>query len=153
MTSDGAARVLSGSLHLEPRALVLPRAVRFAVVAACLRALPEEGCGLLAGVAGTTEVERVFPIRNAAASAKLYALDARQHLLADRAAQDDGLQIFGVFHSHTHTDPYPSPTDVLQAPDPSWHYVIVSLRDEVPSLRSFQIVSGVVNEEPIVERA
>ena len=39
-----------------------------------------------------------------------------------------GLEIIGVVHSHTHTEAYPSPTDVAQAPDPSWHYVIVSLR-------------------------
>ena len=33
-----------------------------------------------------------------------------------------------MVHSHTHTEPYPSPTDVAQAPDPAWHYVIVSLQ-------------------------
>ena len=35
-------------------------------------------------------------------------------------------------HSHTHTEAYPSPTDVAQAPDPGWHYVIVSLKREAP---------------------
>ena len=34
-----------------------------------------------------------------------------------------------AFHSHTHSEAYPSPTDVAQAPDPTWHYVLVSLRD------------------------
>ncbi|MEZ5237610.1 MAG: Mov34/MPN/PAD-1 family protein [Microthrixaceae bacterium] len=52
-------------------------------------------------------------------------------------------------HSHTHTDPYPSPTDVEQAPDPAWHYAIVSLRDDVPMLRSFRIVQGGITEEPV----
>ena len=42
------------------------------------------------------------------------------------------MEIIGVFHSHTHTDAYPSPTDVAQAPDPDWHYVLVSLRDTHP---------------------
>jgi proteasome lid subunit RPN8/RPN11 len=58
----------------------------------------------------------------------------------------------GVFHSHTHTDAYPSPTDVVQAPDPSWHYVIVSLRDVQPVVRSYRIVDGLVEEESVVIR-
>src|SRR3546814_12561359 len=57
------------------------------------------------------------------------------------------LAIIGVVHSHTHTDAYPSPTDVAQAPDPDWHYVIVSLRDEAPVLRSYRIVDGTIIEE------
>ena len=64
-----------------------------------------------------------------AASARVYTVDPKDHLRADRDAEARGLEIIGVFHSHTHTDAYPSPTDVAQAPDPGWHYVLVSLRD------------------------
>ena len=53
----------------------------------------------------------------------------------------------GVLSSHT--DAYPSPTDVAQAPDPDWHYVIVSLRDDLPSLRSYRIVDGEITEEQV----
>ena len=52
-------------------------------------------------------------------------------------------------HSHTHTEAYPSPTDVAQAPDPSWHYVIVSLKRDAPVLRSFRITDGEIAEEPV----
>ncbi|HUS62643.1 MAG TPA: Mov34/MPN/PAD-1 family protein, partial [Acidimicrobiales bacterium] len=52
-------------------------------------------------------------------------------------------------HSHTHTEAYPSPTDVAQAPDPTWHYVLVSLRDMAPVVRSYRILDGTVMEEPI----
>ena len=55
-----------------------------------------------------------------------------------------------MFHSHTHTEAFPSQTDVDQAPDPSWHYVVVSLRDLAPVTRSFRIVDGKVSEEPVV---
>ena len=54
-----------------------------------------------------------------------------------------------MFHSHTHTAPYPSATDVAQAPDPGWHYVIVSLANPDPALRSYLIVEGTVSEEPV----
>ena len=85
-----------------------------------------------------------------AASARVYTVDPGEHLRADRDAEGRGLEIIGVFHSHTHTDAYPSPTDVAQAPDPTWHYVIVSLRDLAPVVRSYRIEDGKITEEPVV---
>jgi proteasome lid subunit RPN8/RPN11 len=135
-------------------AFVLPLHVVDEMVAHCLGAFPEEGCGLLAGDTDSPQVvERCYPTRNAAQSAKLYVVDPRDHLRADREAEAAGLSIVGVFHSHTHTDPYPSPTDVAEAPDPTWHYVIVSLRHEVAALRSYRIVAGVVSEERVASPA
>ena len=85
-------------------------------------------------------------------SARLYTVDPLAHLRADRDAEARGQQILGVFHSHTHSDSYPSPTDVAQAPDPAWHYVIVSLRDIHPAVRSYRIVDGEIEEESVVIR-
>jgi len=90
-----------------------------------------------------------WPGRNLAASSTLYELDPGDHLRADREAEGKGLEIVGVFHSHTHTEAYPSPTDVARAPDPEWHYLLVSLADEEPVLRSFHIREGVITEEPV----
>lgn len=123
------------------------------MVAHCLASYPEEGCGLLVGPPDGSAVTRCVPTGNVAASAKLYTVDPRAHLRAERDAEEKGLAVVGVFHSHTHTDPYPSPTDVVQAPDPSWHYVLVSLRHELASVRSYRIVGGAIAEEPIFEAA
>ena len=116
-------------------------------------ARPAEACGLLAGVLGDIDVTAVYPCRNAAPADKqnvVYELDPGDHLRADREAQANGWEIIGVYHSHTHTDALPSPTDIAQAPDPSWHYVVVSLRLPAPVVRSFTIVDGEVAEEPLV---
>jgi proteasome lid subunit RPN8/RPN11 len=121
------------------------------MMAHCLRELPMEGCGLILGASDGRVAVGVVPTRNAAASSRLYSVDSRDFLRADRAAEADGLQVIGVFHSHTHTDPYPSPTDVSQAPDPGWHYTIVSLRHQLPSIRSYRIVEGEVTEELVVD--
>jgi proteasome lid subunit RPN8/RPN11 len=129
--------------------LMIPAHVVDEMVAHCLGALPEEGCGLLAGDPVTARVERCYPTANATGSAKRYVVEPRDHLRADREAEAHGLSIVGVFHSHTHTDPYPSPTDVAEAPDPTWHYVLVSLRHEVAALRSYRIVDGTITEERI----
>ncbi|HTW98735.1 MAG TPA: M67 family metallopeptidase [Acidimicrobiales bacterium] len=135
---------------MEGRGLVMGAEDVALMIAHCLRAYPLEGCGLIATAPGSPVVERCYATRNAAESARLYTVHPLDHLRADRDAEEAGLVIAGVFHSHTHTDPYPSPTDVGQAPDPSWHYVLVSLRHEMPSIRSYRIVAGEISEEALV---
>ena len=133
--------------------LTLPRQVHDQMVAHCLTGLPDEACGLLGGDAETGQAVTCYPTRNLAASAKLYTVDPKEHLRADRDAEAAGTSIIGVFHSHTHTEAYPSATDVSQAPDPTWHYVLVSLRDIQPVVRSYRIVDGKISEEPVVLQA
>ena len=120
------------------------------MVGHCYDGLPDEACGLLGGYATEGKATLCYPARNVAASAKVYTVDPGDHLRADRDAEGRGLAILGVFHSHTHTVAYPSPTDVAQAPDPTWHYVIVSLAEEAPVVRSYRIVEGNIAEEPVV---
>jgi proteasome lid subunit RPN8/RPN11 len=129
--------------------LLLPKLVHDQMVAHCLDGLPDEACGLLGGDLESGEAVICYPTRNLAASAKLYTVDPAEHLRADRDAEASGHSIIGVFHSHTHTEAYPSPTDIAQAPDPGWHYVLVSLRDVQPVVRSYRIVDEVVTEEPV----
>ena len=116
--------------------------------------LPLEACGLLGGDPVTGKVPASSTrARTSAASSRVYTVDPKDHLRADRDAEGRGLEIVGVMHSHTHTEAYPSPTDVAQAPDPGWHYVIVSLKREAPVLRSYRIVDGEITEEPVELRA
>ena len=129
--------------------LKLPRSVFDEVVALALEVYPYESCGLLAGPPGGDVVTRFYRCRNAAESARVYTVDPGDHLRAERDAEAQGWQILGVVHSHTHTAAFPSPTDVAQAPDPAWHYAIVSLQQDEPSLRSYRIVGETVTEEPI----
>jgi [CysO sulfur-carrier protein]-S-L-cysteine hydrolase len=124
------------------------------IVGHCYDGLPNEACGLLVGPLGgngepTGVVTAARPCRNSDASAVTYTVDPRDMLAAMRAAEARGDEIMGVWHSHTHTDPYPSPTDVRQAADPAWMYVIVSLRDQVPMLRSYRIRAGDIAETSV----
>ena len=113
-----------------PAVLQLPQAIVDDIVALAVEEYPYEACGLVAGRAGGDEVAHFYRCRNAAGSARVYTIDPGDHLRAERDAEDRGWELLGVVHSHTHTEAYPSPTDVAQAPDPGWHYAIVSLRDE-----------------------
>jgi proteasome lid subunit RPN8/RPN11 len=128
--------------------LTLNSVHRDAIVATCIRALPNEGCGLLLGTSDGVVTE-VLPSPNVADSAKFYEIDSQVLLRAYRRSDDEGITILGVFHSHTHSEAYPSPTDVAQAPDPTWHYLLVSLRDVPSVLRSFHVIDGEIDEEEI----
>ncbi len=130
----------------------MPSEVHLEMIAHAYAGLPLEACGLFAGTVdpdGAASVHRFYPTENEAASSKVYTVPGKAFLRADRDAEDEGWQLLGVMHSHTHTEAYPSPTDVRQAPDESWHYVIVSMRDDLPSLRSYRIVAGEIAEEPV----
>jgi [CysO sulfur-carrier protein]-S-L-cysteine hydrolase len=123
------------------------------VVGHCYDGLPYEACGLLAGpmLAGepTGLVTAVYPAHNADASARTYTVDSKDLLRSMRDAESRGEELIGVWHSHTHTDAYPSETDVRQAPDPAWLYVLVSLRDGAPQVRAYRIRAGEIAEIPV----
>lgn len=126
-----------------------------AIVAHCLDGYPDEACGLLGGPvtdAGepTGEVSAVFPCRNADASARTYTVDSRDLIKAMRAAEEQGGELVAVWHSHTHTDAYPSDTDVRQAVEPGWLYVLVSLKHAEPVTRAYRIRDGVIAEVDVV---
>lgn len=110
---------------------------------------PEEACGLLVGTSATNTVLEFHLCTNIARSARVFTLDPLQHLRIDRDAEKSGLEVIGVMHSHTHTEAYPSATDVAEAPDPAWHYMIVTLKRGVAEPRSFRIVNGQISEEVV----
>ena len=123
------------------------------IVAHCYDGYPDEACGLLTGRLSGGEpdgrITGAAPCVNAERSARTYTVDGRDYLRVSREAEARGDDIVGVWHSHTHTDPYPSPTDVRLAVDPAWICAIVSLRDVVPMLRAYRIRDGVIAEIPI----
>ncbi len=121
------------------------------VVAHCYDGLPDEACGLLAGPLDahgepTGVITAVYPCTNADASARTYTVDSRDLLHAMRDAERRGEDLVGVWHSHTHSDAYPSDTDVRQAFEPHWMYVLISLKHAEPVLRTYRIRDGVVRE-------
>jgi proteasome lid subunit RPN8/RPN11 len=134
-----------------PPTLRLTESQYATIIGNCYDGLPNEACGLLLGPLGpgnepTGVISEARPCHNADASAITYTVDPRDMLGAMRAAEARGHEVVGVWHSHTHTEGYPSPTDVRQAVDPAWLYVIVSMRDQTPMLRSYRIRDGEIAE-------
>lgn len=122
------------------------------VVAHCRAAQPNEACGLFSTKQG--DVVAVFPLRNAEPSPVRYRVDPLDQFKTVRQIEDGGYE-FAIFHSHTRTPAYPSPTDVREARE-DVPYVIVSLAEDPPSIRAFRIVKvnwedphGQIEEVPV----
>lgn len=126
----------------------IPADVREAMVRHALEGLPNEACGLLAGHDG--RVERFFPMRNADESQTTYRLDSKEQFQVFNEIDEKGWELSGIFHSHTHTEAYPSETDRRQAFYPEAHYVLLSLTDpSALQLRAFTIREGEIEEQEV----
>jgi [CysO sulfur-carrier protein]-S-L-cysteine hydrolase len=125
------------------------------ILSHCYAGLPDEACGLLGGPvdeAGepTGAVTTAYPCANAERSARRFVIGSREHMGALRDAESRGGTLVGVWHSHTHSAPYPSDTDVRDAMEPTWLYVIVSLEHAEATLRCYRIRDGAVQECRVV---
>ena len=109
---------------------------------------PYEVCGLLAADSG--RLVRHYRIPNAARSMTYYNMDPKAMLHAMNEMDDEGWDLLAIYHSHTHTEAFPSPTDVELAFYPDAVYVIVSLQDaDNPALRAFNIRGGRITERAV----
>jgi proteasome lid subunit RPN8/RPN11 len=141
--------------------VVLPEPLRQQLIEHARAENPDEACGILAGHGD--RVERVFPVRNTAdeigaerdvfreresgvATAGRrpvhYYMDPRDQLRVYNEIDDLELDVVGYYHSHTHTEARPSPTDIRLATDLSSSYVLVSLAQEPPDIRAWRIVKA-----------
>jgi proteasome lid subunit RPN8/RPN11 len=133
--------------------LILDGAVADEMVAYCRAGRPNEACGILA--TKDREFVAVIPMTNAEQSPVRYRFDPHEQNAMYNQLHAQGWDLGAVYHSHTRTEAYPSPTDVREARE-EVPYVIVSFADEPPSIRAFGILKanwadddGEVEEIPV----
>jgi proteasome lid subunit RPN8/RPN11 len=107
---------------------------------------PLEACGLLAGKDG--QVQKVFPMRNAARSAVRFRLDPQEQFDIFSAMEERGLELLGIYHSHPNGPPTPSPTDVAEATYPVVNLILSAAGGKWQG-HSFWIESGGFLEIPL----
>ncbi len=150
----------AGGAHPGPPRVVLPAAIRAAIVEQARAEDPFEACGLIIGDRPAAEGGRALRYeiaRNKAASPYRYEIDP-DDLYRLTVETDDADEVFwAIVHSHTHTPAVPSPTDLALAFYPDALYVLVSLADDQadpatgePGVRAWRIVDGVRYEVEIV---
>ncbi len=129
-------------------ALILEQLYIDEMIAHAREDAPNECCGIIAGLEG--RAQKLYRAINAEASPYRYEVDRDDLYRIYKDTDEQGWEFFIIYHSHTHTEAYPSPTDVRLARGyPDAYYVLVSLMEETPAVRSYRIVDGKITEEPI----
>jgi proteasome lid subunit RPN8/RPN11 len=120
---------------------------------------PNECCGVVAVVPASeghpAQAMRVRAARNVHESPKRFEIDGKDVVRAIDEFDEAGWEIGAIYHSHTHTAPYPSQTDInFAAHWPGVEWIIVGLADPAaPEVRSYLIEGGTVREVEIGEVA
>jgi len=138
----------------------IPQAIIDEMIAHSRDDLPNEACGLVVAHSGAPVT--VHRVKNDAASPYRYEMNGLQQLrILSDLDEVGGETLFAIYHSHVASEGWPSPTDIRMAffppgeveQDPAYPgtwYILVSLAQDPPPVRAFQIRrGGVVEEEPI----
>ena len=109
---------------------------------------PLECCGLLAGKDDL--IDEYICTRNIRASEVAYQIDPADHFAAVKRLRARGRAILGGYHSHPRTPAVPSPTDLAEAHDTEFLYVIVSLLGDWPDIRGYRLERGNLVAAPLI---
>jgi [CysO sulfur-carrier protein]-S-L-cysteine hydrolase len=120
------------------------------LVAHAIADLPNECCGMVAGVGG--RATRVLRAANTEGSPFMYVMDPREQLRIMDDIDSSGEDLLAIYHSHTRSAAYPSRTDVELAFFPDTLYLIVSIADrDAPEIRAYRISRGAPDGDQIAE--
>ena len=137
--------------------MVIPAALLEDVIAHAREEYDEECCGMIAYDSsdddGSALAVRVHRAVNVYASRKRFEIDGNELLRTLNEFEDEGWELGAIYHSHTHTEPYPSQTDINFAANwPGLEWVIVGLGGEEPKVRCYLIEDAHVREVPLEVR-
>ncbi len=117
--------------------MILPAAVRDAVVAHAREAAPAECCGVLIGSDGA--ITAAVRTGNLSDNPNRFLIDPKDHIQARRDARAAGLDVVGFYHSHPHSAAEPSETDRAEGwLYPNHLHLIVGLKDEAADVRLYR---------------
>jgi len=125
----------------------IPELIYQQMVEHAKRESPLECCGILGGKSHT--VEKVFELNNAEKSPVRYMMAPQEQLKAFEEMEKDAIEMVAIYHSHTHTIPFPSETDVKLAFYPEVSSIIISLKEKDPVVKAFRIGKEAIYLEEI----
>jgi len=126
----------------------IPTSVYFEIVDHAKRESPFECCGILGGKGHT--VEKAYELQNAEKSPVRYAMSPQEQLKVFEEMEKDAMEMVAIYHSHPHTIPFPSETDVKLAFYPEISSIIISLKEVGnPVVKAFRIGKEAIYLEEI----
>jgi proteasome lid subunit RPN8/RPN11 len=138
---------MSSETHPGPAHVALTAALVEALVQHARAEYPNEMCGVIVGDRPAAEGGRALrwePARNRASSPMRYDINPDDLYRLTVETDDAGEAFWAIVHSHTHSAPRPSLTDIGLAFYADSIYLLVSLADPEPSLAAWRIVGGEV---------
>lgn len=117
------------------------------MIAHAEQGFPLEVCGYLGEKDGI--VSRIRRMKNTDESNEHFSFDPAEQFEAIRDFRDDNYMAVVVYHSHPETPSRPSDEDIRLAYDSSVSYIIVSLAENTPIVKSFRIENLSVTLEEI----
>ncbi|NQY75063.1 MAG: M67 family metallopeptidase [Candidatus Margulisbacteria bacterium] len=110
--------------------------------------LPNESCGYLSGIESV--VQDIYPMTNIDASPEHFSFDPKEQFAAMKSAREKQATLVACYHSHPSTPARLSDEDLRLLKDPNMIYIIVSLKDEQPNVKAFQIKDEIITSIEIV---
>ncbi len=142
--------------------MVIAAALLEDIVAHAREEYDAECCGMVAysdadNGGGEARATRVHRARNVHAGRKdaggkdagrkRFEIDGKELLRTLGEFEDEGWELGAIYHSHTHTAPYPSQTDINFAANwPGLEWVIVGMASDEPEVRCYLIEGAEVRE-------
>lgn len=120
-----------------------------------LQSFPDECCGFFFGKELNDEriVTDVLVVNNSKEGDKRrrFVISPKDYLNAERFADENQLQLLGVYHSHPNHPAIPSEHDRVAA-QPYFSYIIISvMENEIADIRSWQLNDDLQFEEEKIE--
>ncbi len=105
-----------------------------------------EVCGLISHIEG--KAKNSYCITNSSPHPQnKFNLNVAEQISTFKLFREQGEKLFAIYHSHPHSDAYPSTTDLALANYPEALYLIISLNTKgVLELRGFNLLNNQVEE-------
>jgi proteasome lid subunit RPN8/RPN11 len=116
----------------------IPNIILQGMVEHAKREWPLECCGILGGKEKT--VQKAYELQNVEKSSIRYLMSPQEQWEVFENIEKESMEMIAIYHSHPHTIPFPSETDVKMAFYPEVSSVIISLKEEKnPVVKAFKI--------------
>jgi proteasome lid subunit RPN8/RPN11 len=126
----------------------IPKTIFQEMIDHAKREWPLECCGILGGKDRT--VQKSFELQNTEKSPVLYSMSPPDQMKVFEEMEKESMKMIAIYHSHPHTIPFPSETDVKLTFYPDVSSIIISLKEEEnPVVKAFQIEKEAIYVEEI----
>src|SRR6185369_5610786 len=125
----------------------IPQAIHEDMIAHAREGFPLEVCGILGGTGDS--VSAIYRMTNTDASNEHFMMEPKEQFAVVKDLRAKGLAMLAIYHSHPESPARPSQEDIRLALTPYVSYVIVSLAEAAPDIKSYKISSGIVSIEAL----